>query len=232
MRKILIFILILVSTNSFGQLKDKYGKYYFRDTLKFNLLTTTGKIGIGVTSPTAALNIKAPTSSANAGQIKLASGTPPTTPETGLINFQDGLLLLDSSNSVRDTIATREWAQSQFYSGTQTPTATNSTNVSASTPGQEQYMRVGNTVTVSGYIAIDCTSASVPSEIDLSLPIPSAFSSTTQLSGVFMEAVSGVASPGHGTISSNSTNDRVTITFTPRADTNLSYRYTYTYQVL
>ncbi len=118
MRKILIFILILVSTNSFGQLKDKYGKYYFRDTLKFNLLTTTGKIGIGVTSPTAALNIKAPTSSANTGQIKLASGTPPTTPETGLINFQDGLLFLDSSNSNRDTVATRDWVNYKGYVST------------------------------------------------------------------------------------------------------------------
>ena len=93
-------------------------------------------------------------------------------------------------------------------------------------------MRVGNTVTVSGYIEISCTSANAASQIDLTIPIASAFTNTVQLSGTTLEAVTGVASPGHGTISSQATDDRLTIDFTPRATGSLSYRFTYTYQIL
>lgn len=137
-----------------------------------------------------------------------------------------GKALHNNSGSVTGT------SNQYIASGTQTPTATNGTNVSGSTPGMEQWVRVGNVVHVTGFIQIDCSSSAVASDIDLSLPIASSFTNTTQLSGVVIEAVSGVASPGHGTISSNDTNDRVTIIFTPRADTNLNYRYTYSYQIL
>ena len=84
-------------------------------------IQTTGNVGIGSgvgTTSTARLHISAPTSTANTGQLKLASGTPPTTPEIGLINFQDGLLFLDSSNSNRDTVATRDWVNYKGYVST------------------------------------------------------------------------------------------------------------------
>ncbi len=227
MRKILIFILILVSTNSFGQLKDKYGKYYFRDTLKFNLLTTTGKIGIGVTSPTAALNIKAPTSSANTGQIKLASGTPPTTPETGLINFQDGLLLLDSSTSVRDTLATREWVEDNIaiFEGTYTPTLTNTTNVAASTAYVTNYKRQGDYIYVWGEVQIDATSALTISEMGLSLPVASSITDSRELAGTgAFEDNTIVQIKGDGT------NDRAMLRFIPQTNTANTYSFHFSYK--
>src|SRR3990167_10996405 len=67
---------------------------------------------------------------------------------------------------------------------TYTPTLTNVFNVAASTAYACQYMRVGNVVTVSGQVDIDPTAASTYTELDISLPIASAFTATNQLGGV------------------------------------------------
>lgn len=113
-----------------------------------------------------------------------------------------------------------------------TPTATNGTNVSSSTPDVAHYIRVGNRVTIKGVINITCTSAGASSQIDLSLPVASNFANTGNAVGVMIENVSGVASPGHGTISADLVNDRIVILFTPRATGSLAYSYEYTYKII
>jgi len=178
--------------------------------------TAAGKVGILNNAPDSTLDVT--------GGMKVSGGVR----FSGIPNggtSSDSLLVATSTGDVKKI-------NNSFASGIHTPTATNGTNVSASTPGQTQYMRVGNTVTVSGYIEITCTSANASSQIDLTIPIASAFTNTVQLSGTTLEAVTGVASPGHGTISSQATDDRLTIDFTPRATGSLSYRFTYTYQIL
>ena len=50
-------------------------------------LVVNGKIGIGQTTPTAVLHLKAGTASENTAPIKLTSGTVNTTPEAGAIEF-------------------------------------------------------------------------------------------------------------------------------------------------
>lgn len=73
---------------------------------------STGKVGIGITSPTAYLHIKAGTAAANTAPLKLTSGTLNTSPEAGAIEFstddlyatittgtaRKGIVLNDGSN--------------------------------------------------------------------------------------------------------------------------------------
>lgn len=80
--------------------------------LKYN-----GNLGIGVTSPTAYVNLKAGTTAVGSNPLKFTAGSPSTTPEVGSVSFNTGLLMLDSSNSVRDTLATRSWDRNNIAAG-------------------------------------------------------------------------------------------------------------------
>ena len=73
------------------------------------------------------------------------------------------------------------------YAGIYTPTVSISTNVSNYTVHPCQYMRVLNTVTVSGKIGIDTTTTGNYS-INLSLPYQSNFTDEVQCSGVCASA--------------------------------------------
>jgi len=68
-------------------------------------------------TPTGKVHIKAASATAGSGQLKFDNSTLPTTPETGLVNFRNGLLFLDSSDSKRDTIATRDWVRANDQTG-------------------------------------------------------------------------------------------------------------------
>lgn len=201
-------------------------------------IQTDGRISLGPNvgslTATAYLHLANGQSTASNAPLKfyLAGAGILSTPEAGAVEALVDTLYYTGNAASRSKIGLVTAGSPFLASGIHTPTATNGTNVSASTPGQTQYMRVGNTVTVSGQIDITCTSAGSASQIDLTIPVASAFTNTVQLSGTTLEAVTGVASPGHGTISSQATDDRLTIDFTPRATGSLSYRFTYTYQIL
>lgn len=94
-----------------------------------------------------------------------------------------------------------------FASGTYTPTATNVSNLDASTPSVWQYMRVGNTVTVSGEVFLNPTTISTLTEIRFTLPIASSLTAATQCAGT---ASSPAAS--FGTIAGDATNDQAFLT--------------------
>lgn len=68
------------------------------------------------------------------------------------------------------------------YSGTYTPTLTNAANISSSTPTVTSYIRVGNSVTVGGYLTAT-SSGSGGCELTLSLPVATTMTSTTELGG-------------------------------------------------
>lgn len=87
-------------------------------------------VGIGgLTSPTAYLHLSAGTATASTAPLKFTSGTPTTTPEAGSVQYNSGLWIIDSSNSVRDTIATRSWARINI-TGTSYTFSTGLTNTS------------------------------------------------------------------------------------------------------
>lgn len=115
-----------------------------------------------------------------------------------------------------------------FESGTFTPTLTNTTNVAASTAYLCTYVRVDNTVTMSGRVDIDPTSASSNTVLGISLPVASAFTTANQAGGV---AFSSVAVSDGAAILSDATNDRLTLQYICTTDvTNHAYYFTVTYQ--
>jgi hypothetical protein len=66
-------------------------------------ISSTGLVGIGVTSPTAILHLKAGTSTANTAPLKFNSGTNMATPEAGAMEY-DGTELYFSPSSTRYTV--------------------------------------------------------------------------------------------------------------------------------
>jgi len=126
----------------------------------------------------------------------------------------------------RTTVTSPAAADGNVFSGTYTPTSFNTTNIAASTPQSAQYLRVGNTVTVSGQIDIDPTATGF-ALLGLSLPIASAITSAVQLSGVF-----NCPDADGGGVYGDATNDRATFQFTASSAANLTYYYTFTYRVL
>lgn len=92
------------------------GNKYFNIALEHNLkyrlwvggnevhtVDLYGRHGLGVTSPTARLHLKAGTASANTAPIKLTAGTNLTTPEDGAFEF-DGTNLYFTVGGVRKTV--------------------------------------------------------------------------------------------------------------------------------
>jgi hypothetical protein len=66
-------------------------------------ISNAGLIGIGTTSPTAILHLKAGTASANTAPLKFTAGTNLTTPEAGAMEF-DGTNLYFTPSATRQTV--------------------------------------------------------------------------------------------------------------------------------
>ena len=121
------------------------------------------------------------------------------------------------------------------FSGTYTPSLTNTTNITASTPYQFQYTRIGNVVTVSGRVNIDPTASATASELGISLPIASAFpASATGVSNL-----AGVGSihtttteVSTGGILADTTNDRAQFRFVSGGTAARDYAISFTYLVV
>lgn len=113
-------------------------------------------------------------------------------------------------------------------SGTYAPTITAASNCSVSSPGNAQWMRVGNVVTVSGLCTIDPTSGSgAIAEWYISLPIPSAMTQEYQCAGVIS------TEPDHGCIKADTANDRAFARAAIYNDTNnRDWLFTFSYVVI
>lgn len=123
-------------------------------------------------------------------------------------------------------------ATQYIASGTYTPTQPgSSSNVASTTPGKAQWMRVGNVVTVSGSVVVDPTSANTATFFQLSLPIASDLTATTDLAGTasFMDA-SDV--PTSVRILGDTSGNAAQFNTRSTADTaSNTWYYTYTYEV-
>ena len=75
-------------------------------------------LGIGTTSPTAALHIKAGTATASTGPLKLTSGTLLTVPEAGVVEYLSGTYYLTNAAAtpLRRKVATEEYILSRGLS--------------------------------------------------------------------------------------------------------------------
>lgn len=115
--------------------------------------------------------------------------------------------------------------------GTYTPTLTNTTNVASSTASSCQYMRVGNTVTVSGKINITPTSTGATA-LGISLPIASAIANNNECGGT---GTVGNTIDLFGSIRGDATNDRAELIFTIDVSGTTSaqdWYFTFTYRIL
>ena len=85
-------------------------------------IDTTGNVGIGTTSPTAVLHLKAGTATANTAPLKLTSGTLNTTPEPGAVEFlTDKFYGTITTGAARQTFATLESAAQTFSNDVMVP---------------------------------------------------------------------------------------------------------------
>ena len=111
-----------------------------------------------------------------------------------------------------------------------TPTLTNVANIAASTAYQCQYLRVGNSVTVSGRVDIVPTLATTATQLGISLPIASAIGAVGDIAGVaFGPAVASLGAAILGDI----TNDRAQLEYISLSDvTNQAMYFIFTYQII
>jgi hypothetical protein len=104
--------------------------------------------------------------------------------------------------------------------------------VDSVTFSSSQYLRVGNTVTVSGQITIDATTANTDTTVKMSLPIASNFSSSRQLGGTGSSVSASNFGIQNIAFLGDATNDSVDLRLRPSVNTSLLYNYSFTYQVI
>jgi hypothetical protein len=115
--------------------------------------------------------------------------------------------------------------------GTYTPTLTNGTNVNSSTASSCQYMRVGNTVTVSGKVNITPTSTGATA-LGISLPIASSIANDNECGGT---GTVGNTTDLFSSIRGDATNDRAELFFTIGVTGTTSaqdWYFSFTYRIL
>ena len=132
----------------------------------------------------------------------------------------------------RTTVTSPAATDGNIFSGTYTPTLTNTTNVASSTASANQYMRVGNVVTVSGVVIIDPTTAATNSVLNMSLPIASALTASRQLGGTGCSISTTKYGDNVLAIFGDATNDRAEFRFNPTGAASETYIFSFTYQVL
>jgi hypothetical protein len=105
-------------------------------------------------------------------------------------------------------------------SGTYTPTLTGIANIiSVTNAGAFQWLRVGDTVTVSGIVLLDPNAATTLTQIAISLPLTSTFALFNQCAGSAVQYVIGLS----GTISGDTSSPRAYMHYTTTAEVAAQY---------
>jgi hypothetical protein len=112
-------------------------------------------------------------------------------------------------------------------SGTYTPTLTNVANVTTNSALSCQYMRVGDTVTVSGRVDVTATANATLTKILLSLPVASNFTNSSHLGGT--AASNGTTMIGY--FSADTGSDEALLSFTSNSTANRSFWFNFTYRI-
>jgi hypothetical protein len=154
----------------------------------------------------------------NGGQMVL----PMYTSSSSMPGTAAGVLAFDSIGSII-TIA----APSASSAGTYTPTWNALTNIDSITAYSCQYLRVGDTVTVSGYVGINATVDNTPTSAEFTVPVNSALSTINFAAGVGVQDNGGVT----GSILGYASN-KVQFEFTPTVDTMVYYSFHFTYRIV
>ena len=168
-----------------------------------------------------------------AGKIVVDKIQPDTTNSLRIVNYLDeDLVTISDAGGLeisRTGVTSPVAGDGNVFSGTYTPTLTNTTNITTSSAGGAQYMRVGNVVTVSGQVTIDPT-ATGDTIMGVSLPVASNFAFQTNCGGTFI-SLSGVTFQG-GSIYADATNNRATFRFAASSASSFDFQYHFTYRVI
>ena len=114
--------------------------------------------------------------------------------------------------------------------GVYTPTRSSETNLDSNvTMSEAQYMRVGNTVTVSGRFTADPTTTLTPSNFEITLPVASNIGAIEDAAGI--AAAGGVAGQV-GAINGVVANDTAQIEWNAVDTTSQIWSYQFSYQVI
>lgn len=114
--------------------------------------------------------------------------------------------------------------------GTYTPTRSAEANLDANaTMTEAQYMRVGNTVTVSGRFTADPTLPATATSFEITLPVASNIGATEDAAGT---AFSGTIAGQGGAVIGSVANNTAVIQWLSGDTTSQSWSYTFTYQVI
>lgn len=133
-----------------------------------------------------------------------------------------GLALHNNAGSVTGT------TNQYVASGTYTPTLTNVSNIIASTEFLNQWTRVGNVVTVSGYVSIE-SGAGGASYLEMSLPIASDFTNISNLGG---SGVGRINSTDHISFNADITDNRAEVIWVHSAADAVNFTYIFSYLIL
>jgi len=165
-----------------------------------------------------------PTSTLRA--IAVDTGSPVGNKITVEQGFEETADLIDDLQTQADATDVIVDALPILVSGTYTPTLTNISNVTSSGTYSAQYLRVGNTVQVSGRFDCQATATGIVT-IDLSIPIASDFTTGEHLCG------SGGSNSGFILrILAESTNDRARITYNAPTTSNTALAFIFSYRIL
>ena len=115
-------------------------------------------------------------------------------------------------------------------SGVYTPTTSNLVNVDSVTPYEFQYLRVGDTVNVSGLISIDPTTATTGTSVQINLPVASNVGSVGDVIGV--GTYIGVSTMNTSQIVGVTANDTAKIGFVSLGTGAETHSVVFTYQVI
>lgn len=193
-------------------------------------ITKLNRIALGGVTPSATLTLPAGTATASTAPLKFTSGTNLTTAEAGAMEY-DGTELYFSPSTTRYKLGQVTAGSSTIASGTYTPTLTGVTNISASTAYACNYMRVGNTVTVSGKILFTLTGTGAY-ELGISLPVASNFANNYECAGVGTGTTSTPAASDVGYIKADTTNDRASLLGDDNDTSSHEHYFTFTYTII
>jgi hypothetical protein len=137
-------------------------------------------------------------------------------------------------NTPKTAVTSPAATDGNVFSGTYTPTLTNTTNVSSSTAFVCQYMRVGNVVTVSGRVDITPTAISTTTILQLTVPVASNFTSSENARGTSSLASGTAAETGNGcgAVYSESSSQLVNLRHASTTTGSRSHSFTFTYRIL
>lgn len=196
-------------------------------TLSFNDNSSAFKIFL--TAPDVAGSNKVVTVPDATGTVALtANPTDITVPDEAYGAGWNASLEVPTKNAVYDKMET---LSSVFTTaGVYSPTASITANLDASpTMTEAQYMRVGDTVTVSGRFTADPTLTATQTNFEITLPVATNIGAVEDLAGV---AFCGTIATMGAELKGSTANDKAVVSWVASDVNSQSWSYTHSYQII